>query len=803
MTRAQLQERCKSRGLIIQGTKAEIIDRLQAADGATPDTFAPGSPHLTVSANELVSLASLRQTQTELAFYLNGDNVDKIGKRLAGNLKSIATTNAKRSRDGPRGQRFPMDFERAWEPGRAITAASSSAASSSAASSSGATTGICVPIPVVWNDAWRGGSCRVLVDLDNVRFLLDNGRVVRGDRPLLNEANYSARFREDGIRRRVVILGFTVRLTTMNRPRRLVFGQAKPTNPQEVLLARFTTPRTIKCPWNFQLDGARKPVFDNLRMRSGPIFTNSLCCDARQSVRCNFPLEALRAEDELNVRLEEQESAPSKDDKRWAASLIEAYAAERGAFPEAASTTRLCTGTLEDVELVGRREVLQYRLLCGSGSSADILNGTVDFTTEQAASVLRDERQCIRIEAEMRARGLLLPRARGRPGYQTERLLLSQRNVKKQTFRFMPNLMPELLKTYDGGGLVYMTLPAEGSSAGLAEDNRFRLEWCSCDEGLNTFITITDLNTGVVYTVGEDVYKEEMFPLLRRADELKGRAAKWLANGTPERPRAVRDPEYVTIRKAMLWCNEQARAVADKIHSAAIRLLSGFNLIILARLPVSQMVQRAKSSARTNRGLLAMRISRFHDKLMRRAAFIGLDRMRILDAIEPHSSHACCGCGRLFGSLGYSRVFQCSNEECALGRHASSGRDSNASRGIGLLNLGLLALQLFGQDAFAGLQIPRTAEVPPSGHVQEFGQLTEEQLEERTRFFAELNNEGFEVREMPHDNLCFFSSLAAQLPGDHTALAVRDELLQCMREDAGVRDGIGLFIGGGTSYTDV
>jgi len=365
--------------------------------------------------------------------------------------------------------------------------------------------------------------------------------------------------------------------------------------------------------------------------------------------------------------------------------------------------------------------------------------------------------------------------------------------------------MPRALQKYDGEGLVLMTLPTEAAAAGMAKDSRFRLEWCSCDEGLNTFITITDLNTGVVYTVGEDLYKKELFPLLRRADELKGRAARWLAGGDSIRPRTVNAHEYVVIRNAMLWCNQQARAVADKIHSAAIRLLSAFNLVILARLPVSQMVQRSKSSARTNRGLLALRFGRFHTKLMRRAAFLGIDRMRILDGIEPHTSHACCGCGRLFGSLGYSRVFQCANEECVLGRHASSGRDSNASRGIGLLNLGLLALQLFGKDTFASPASSPSVDrpFPIVGLVEGFGQLTRSQLVQRADFYLGLNRDGLVVHKLPDSNLSLFSSIAAQLEEGTSDADVRVAIFGYMRTNEIFRGKMSRFLTERTSYIGV
>ena len=137
---------------------------------------------------------------------------------------------------------------------------------------------------------------------------------------------------------------------------------------------------------------------------------------------------------------------------------------------------------------------------------------------------------------------------------------------------------------------------------------------------------------------------------------------------------------------------------------------------------------------------------------------MGLDRMRILDGIEPHTSHTCCGCGRLFGSLGYSRGFQCANEECVLGRHASSGRDSNASRGIGLLNLGLLVLQLFGEaSAFAATpSLPNAtppapaAIIPPPEQILA-QELTPEQITESAKFHQALTAYNLRARPVPRN----------------------------------------------------
>ena len=173
---------------------------------------------------------------------------------------------------------------------------------------------------------------------------------------------------------------------------------------------------------------------------------------------------------------------------------------------------------------------------------------------------------------------------------------------------------------------------------------------------------------------------------------------------------------------------------------------------------------------------------------------MGLDRMRILDGIEPHTSHTCCGCGRLFGSLGYSRVFQCANEECVLGRHASSGRDSNASRGIGLLNLGLLVLQLFGEaSAFAPTpSLPNAtppapaAIIPPPEQILA-QELTPEQITESAKFHQALTAYNLRARPVPRNTRSFFASVAEQMPA-RTADEVRNEILSCMTTSLAVRE---------------
>ena len=153
-----------------------------------------------------------------------------------------------------------------------------------------------------------------------------------------------------------------------------------------------------------------------------------------------------------------------------------------------------------------------------------------------------------------------------------------------------------------------------------------------------------------------------------------------------------------------------------------------------------------------------------------------------------------------------------------LGRHASSGRDSNAARGIGLLNLGLLLLLLFGEAAFASTPLlapqvpaPPSPPLPPSPPSAPsppspapllpppeapapvvLQVLTPEERAARAQFLSLLSERGLQSKPVPSDNNSFFASVASQLE-NRSAVDVRTEILQCMQSNEDVCEAVRRF----------
>ena len=290
----------------------------------------------------------------------------------------------------------------------------------------------------------------------------------------------------------------------------------------------------------------------------------------------------------------------------------------------------------------------------------------------------------------------------------------------------------------------------------------------SCDTGLNTYLTIINVNTGDLYRIGHGSWRQVRFHL-ERADVCVSDMAK-LANkqkqvqdarkkmetdagNQPARARAdylrelqkekkrlssaststhhsgngsASDSEkYVDLTRQALQQRAKARAIVDRLIKSGSQFLSAVGRQGVVCFPTNlcdqSMMQAKKIDSNAKRGIAFMAFGRLLRDLEQRCTQTGAFVWKVR---EDRTSKWCTGCGVYCGYLGAGNTFRCPNSKCLL----QVGRDAGAARSIFVLAfMGRLQKQLprtahavlsAGAVIAAEAEAARAAVLPPSGNLK-------------------------------------------------------------------------------------
>jgi hypothetical protein len=246
----------------------------------------------------------------------------------------------------------------------------------------------------------------------------------------------------------------------------------------------------------------------------------------------------------------------------------------------------------------------------------------------------------------------------------------------------------------------------------------------SCDTGLNTYLTIVNINTGDLYRIGHgswrqvkyhleqaDVYFSDMAelvnaqlevqiartrmenhnaqrPVRARADYLlevqlaKRRLSSASSSPASSTGSASDSAKYIGFAMRALQQQAKARAIVDRLIKAGSQFLSAVGGQGIVCFPTNlcdqSILQAKKIDSTSKRGIAFMAFGRLLRDLEHRCLETGAFVWKVR---EDRTSKWCTSCGVYCGYLGAGNTFRCPNSKCLL--HV--GRDGGAARSIFVL----------------------------------------------------------------------------------------------------------------------
>jgi IS605 OrfB family transposase len=222
----------------------------------------------------------------------------------------------------------------------------------------------------------------------------------------------------------------------------------------------------------------------------------------------------------------------------------------------------------------------------------------------------------------------------------------------------------------------YIAIPIVKQINNLTEKSG---EICALDPGVRTFQTVygTDGLIAQVGTSFETIEKD-----LLKADNLISKHSK---SPTQEKKKYTKQEKKKykqkkkKYKKRYLRIFEKVRnRIRDLHHKVASWLCRTYRVILLPKFETASMVSKHQLSHKTCRSMLTWSHYAFQTRLKHHAQHHGV-KLRIVN--EAYTSKTCGCCGKVNGSLGASKTFNCAS--C----NSKMDRDENAARNIMLRNL--------------------------------------------------------------------------------------------------------------------
>ena len=197
------------------------------------------------------------------------------------------------------------------------------------------------------------------------------------------------------------------------------------------------------------------------------------------------------------------------------------------------------------------------------------------------------------------------------------------------------------------------------------------------DPGVRTFQTGYD-PSGKVLSLGENLAKKEIMPLLKREDLLKSLREKVNAK-----------TRFRMKRRCGRLRTKIGNIINDFQWKCANYLATNYDTILLPSFNVSNMVKKSKRnlSKVSIRSMLSLGHYKFKQKLKH---LCEIYRSKLIEVDESYTTQTCTNCGTI-NKVGGSKIYRCLN--CGL----TIERDINGSRNILIKTLSELTTKITGK----------------------------------------------------------------------------------------------------------